>query len=72
MPIINMEKTGKNIERLRRSRGLSVRDMQEAFGFTSPCPIYKWQHGENLPALENLVVLAALFEVRMDDLIVTD
>lgn len=72
MPTINMVATGKNILRLREQAGLSVRDMQEIFGFATPQAIYKWQHGTAMPILDNLVVLAAVFGVAMDDIVVID
>ncbi len=72
IPIIDMTKTGQNIVFLRKQAGLSVRDLQDAFGFGTPQAIYKWQQGLALPTIDNLVVLAALLGVGMDDIIVTD
>lgn len=60
IPTIDMVATGKNIERLRNEAGLSVRDLQDVFGFSTPQAIYKWQHGTAMPTIDNLVVLAAL------------
>ena len=62
---------GANIVRLRKSAGLSVADIQIVFGFHSPQAIYKWQSGAALPTVDNLIVLAALFGVRIDDILVT-
>ena len=42
-----------------------------AFGFNSPQAIYKWQNGAALPTVDNLIVLAALFGVLIDDILVT-
>ena len=72
IPIIDMVKTGQNIIILRKNAGLSVRDLQDAFGFGTPQAIYKWQQGLALPTIDNLVVLAALLGVGMDDIIVTN
>ena len=73
LPVIDMVKTGQNIVRLRKQAGLSVRDLQDIFGFATPQAIYKWQQGAALPTLDNLVVLAAVLQVRMDDiLVITD
>ena len=49
-----------------------VHDVQAAFGFNSPQAIYKWQNGTALPSVDNLVCLAALLRVRMDDILITD
>lgn len=71
-PTIDMVKTGQNIVTLRKKAGLSVKDLQDAFGFGTPQAIYKWQQGLALPTIDNLVVLAALLGVKLDDIIVTD
>ena len=72
LPVIDMVRTGQNIGRLRKQAGLSVRDLQDIFGFATPQAIYKWQQGVALPTIDNLVVLAAVLQVRMDDILVTD
>ena len=72
IPAIDMAKTGQNILILRKRAGLSVRDLQEVFGFATPQAIYKWQKGLAMPTIDNLVVLAALLNVTIDDIIVTD
>ena len=69
-PVIDLRKTGRNIEQLRRNAGLTVRDLQGYFGFEYPQSIYKWQHGECLPAVDNLLALALLLKVAMEDLLV--
>ena len=71
MPVIDVKETGKNILHLRQMRNLSVKDLQQVFGFETPQAIYKWQHGAALPSIDNLVVLAALFQVGVDDILIT-
>ena len=70
LPVIDMTATGINISRLRKNAGLSVRDLQVIFGFSTPQAIYKWQRGSAMPTLDNIVVLAAVFGVAIDDIIV--
>ena len=72
IPAIDMVATGKNITKMRKDAGLTVRDLQEMFGFTTPQAIYKWQHGAAMPTIDNLVVLAVVFNVPIDDIIVVD
>lgn len=72
MPTIDMVATGKNIERLRKNVGISVRDLQDVFGFGTPQAIYKWQHGTAMPTIDNLVVLADVLQVRIDDILVVE
>ena len=72
MPVIDMVKTGQNIVKLRQKTGLSVRDLQEIFGFATPQAIYKWQRGVVLPAVDNLVILAEVFQVQIEDILVME
>ena len=72
MQTIDMVATGKNIEMLRKAAGISVRDLQDIFGFGTPQAIYKWQHGAAMPTIDNLVVLAAVLQVKIDDILVVD
>lgn len=69
---INMEKTGENIMELRRQNKLSVKELQEMLGLTSPQSIYKWQRGEALPNVDNLVVLAEIFGVHLEDILIME
>jgi transcriptional regulator with XRE-family HTH domain len=72
IPAIDMAATGKNIAKLRKNAGLSVKDLQIVFGFTTPQAIYKWQHGTAMPTIDNLVVLSMIFDVHIDDIIIID
>ena len=72
IPAIDMVATGENITRLREEAKLTVKDLQKIFGFATPQAIYKWQHGTAMPTIDNLVVLAMLFGVHIDEIIVLD
>jgi DNA-binding XRE family transcriptional regulator len=72
LPTINMKKTGEKIYELRKEAGLSVRDLQKGLGFTTPQAIYKWQKGTALPTLDNLVVLADMLGVKIEDILIID
>ena len=71
-PVIDLSRTGRNIRRLREKAGVTVRDLQTYFGFEYPQAIYKWQHGECLPSVDNLLALARVLRVPMEDLLVYD
>ena len=70
IPAIDAVKTGERINQLRVEKKLSVKDIQGVFGFTTPQAIYKWQRGEALPSVDNLVVLARIFEVSIEEILV--
>ena len=70
IPTIDMVRTGQNINRLRKLAGVSVKQLQDVFGFSTPQAIYEWQHGAALPTIDNLVVLASVLGVRIDEILV--
>lgn len=69
---VDIAATGQNINRLRIKAGLTVKDMQMIFGFTSPQAIYKWIHGYNLPTLDNLIVLSQILDTPMSEIVVVE
>ena len=69
-PAIDPEATGRQIVRLRKERGLTVRDMQNWFGFDAPQAIYKWQKGQTLPSVDNLYALSTLLGAPIKDILV--
>lgn len=69
-PTINIVKTGKNIERLRKERGILVRELQAYFGFEQPQAIYKWQWGKCLPSVDNLFALRKILHLPMQEILV--
>ena len=72
LPTIDMVGTGIRIMDLRKKAGLTVKDLQNVLGFATPNAIYKWQNGAAMPTLDNLIMLSAIFNVPVDDIIVTD
>lgn len=70
LPAIDMVATGRNITKLRENKNLTVKELQKIFGFTTPQAIYKWQRGQAMPTVDNLVVLAQVFDVAIDEIIV--
>lgn len=72
LPTIDTVGTGMRIMDLRKKAGLSVRNLQNILGFATPNAIYKWQNGAAMPTLDNLIVLASIFNVPIDAIIVVD
>lgn len=70
MPTIDLTATGLKIKETITKKGLTVKEIAKMFGFASPYPVYKWINGQSLPALDNLVILAKVMGVTMDDLVV--
>ena len=70
IPAVDMKRTGARIDDLRKQAGMSVRDVQDILGLGSVQAIYKWISGKSLPTIDNLVVLSAVWNVSLDDIIV--
>lgn len=68
---IDMKKTGDNIKRLMRQKGLEVKDIQECLGLSTPQSIYHWRHGRSLPSIDNLFILSNVLETSIDDILVS-
>ncbi len=69
-PTIDMAATGRNIADMRKKAGMTVRDLQDILGFNTPQAIFKWTRGDSLPTVDNLVILASIFGVKVDDILV--
>lgn len=69
-PTVDPVRTGQNIRALRKKTGISVQSLQNLLGFSTPQAIYKWQRGATLPTIDNLIILSAIFGVKIDDILV--
>lgn len=67
---INIVATGERIRQLMFDARITIRDMQEIFGFKTPQAIYKWVNGNALPTVEHLAILAATLGVPMDEIVI--
>ena len=70
-PVLDLDATGVKIKTLMKQRGISPRQMQLILNFPYVQTIYNWFAGKNMPTIDNLVVLAQVLGVAMDDIIVT-
>lgn len=69
-PNIDMEKTGLNIKKLMKKNGYTPAALQQTLSLATVQAVYKWLQGATLPNIDNLVVLAWLFHVRIEDILV--
>ena len=72
IPIIDVAATGDHIYHLIQINKLSVKSLQEMLGLSTRQSIYKWIWGKCLPTLDNLVILAHIFDCKIDDIIVLE
>ncbi len=71
-PHIDAYRTGQNIKRIMRLRGLTVQDIQTYLSLAVPQTVYRWFEGRNLPSVDNLYALSGLFCVPLDALVAGD
>ena len=65
-----MSATGRKLKSVRERRGLSVREVQNYFGFAAPQAVYSWERGETLPSVDNLYALSFLYDTSMMEMLV--
>lgn len=70
MPVIDMNATGKNIKKIMTDKGFTIKDIQNIFGFATPQAVYKWIWGKSLPTIDNMVVIADIFGVTIDEILI--
>ena len=49
--------------------GLSAKDVQEYLGLGCVQSVYRWIDGINMPTIDNLYALSALFQVPIDSIV---
>ncbi len=70
-PVLDLVATGTKIKTLMKQRGITPRQLQILLNFPYVQTVYNWFAGKNMPTLDNLVVLAKVLNVAMDDIVVT-
>lgn len=66
---LDRRETGRRIKQLIAASGLTREEIAAFLGLRSTRVIYDWEFGGKLPGLENLANLAALLQVRMEDIL---
>lgn len=69
MITIDMNATGKKLKEMRKRSGMTIKQIQEVCGI-SAAAVCKWQNGQAIPSLDNLLILSHIWNVKIDDLII--
>ena len=72
MITVNMAATGENIKNMMKARNIKVKDVQAVCGFGTPQAIFKWMRGDCMPTIDNMIIIADMFGVTMDDIVVVN
>lgn len=70
MPIIDMKATGANIKAIIKAKGFKIADIQNKCGFNNPQAIFKWMRGDAMPTIDNFIIIADMFGMTIDQIIV--
>lgn len=72
IPVIDIQKTSIRLKEIRENREIKISELQTLFNMTNPQSIYNWENPakKNLPRIDNLVILAKFYDVKIDDLII--
>ena len=70
-PVLDLAATGAKIKTVMKDKGITARELQIIMDFPYVQTIYNWFAGKNMPTIDNLVVLAKILAVSMDDLVIT-
>ncbi len=69
-PVINMEATGKHLEKIMKEEGVTPKLFARIMGWEKPQAIYRWYYGETLPTLDTLAVLARVLNRPVESLLI--
>lgn len=72
MAIVNMKATGARIKAIMIEKNKRIADIQDACGFNTPQAIFKWFRGDAMPTIDNMVIIADVFGVTINDIVVID
>ena len=68
-PTLDAVQTGKNIHRIMKLRGITVKDVQKYLGLTCPQSVYHWLNGQSIPTIDHLYALSDFFELPIDEIV---
>lgn len=69
MPCVDMIGTGRNIATMCKAKGIKAKDIANKIG-VSDVAVSKWKNGKAIPTIDNVVILAHIFGVTINDIIV--
>ena len=72
MITVNMPATGANIKNMMKASNIKVKDVQAVCGFGTPQAIFKWMRGDCMPTIDNMIIIADMFDCKVDDIVVVD
>lgn len=65
---LDTKATGAKIKQLRTENHIKVSELAEMLS-SSENAIFKWQRGDSVPTIDNLIVLSVIFNTPIDEII---
>lgn len=72
LPRVDKDKTGENIKRLMRLNKIDAFELSQTLGHRSTTSVYQWLQGRIVPNADSLVKLAAIFNCKLDDILILE
>lgn len=69
-PVIDVDRTGRQLKRACEARNITVREIQEFLGLAARQSIYGWFQGRTLPSLDNFYAISCYLGLRMDEMVI--
>lgn len=69
--VIDVEETCRIIRHLCKEKGYSAAELQAALNLSSIQAVYKWFSGRSIPSIDNLVLIAGLFDKPLNEILKT-
>ena len=70
--VIDMKAIGNRIKKLRKEKSIKATDISDRLGFSTPQAVYKWQRGECLPDIVNMLELTRMLDTTVEHLMLGD
>ena len=67
--VLDIKKTAKKIQNVRKSLGFSINDIAKELGVSYQC-VYQWENGQKIPTIQNMVALSGVLDKNIGELIV--
>ena len=71
-PVIQINKTSKNLAKHLKQKNISVKDLQKKLDLNNPQCIYAWLKGNSLPHPIHLISISKILDVEIKDILVWD
>ena len=66
----DLNKMTYTIKAIMKAKGFKTTDIQDRCGFNTPQAIFKWFRGDAVPTIDNMIIIADMFGVTIDQIVI--